>query len=328
MLPPNKLHSYVSHRFVLNGSSSNWYSFDCPFCPHGKGKNKMAIHFGYQFVKCWACEYSARAMQFIMDYENEDYTTVAKKIRESVDNGIKMEYLVNMNLPSEYALNPIEPPKGFLTIMEGKGSLTNRARDYLVGRGYDLELLDMKGFGYVKTKGPFGADYFGRVIVPFKRNGRFVYYVARDFMDRGDGARYLNPPVDSVQVGKGDLWYNEDAISMYDTVYITEGWGCAETMGDNAVSSQGWSLSKAQKGILNNGNCKHLVFLPDKGFYRKALETASEFLDTKKSVKVVNMDLWPGEGKDPNAIGKENILKMVKETEPLTFEDLILISIQ
>ena len=66
---------------------------------------------------------------------------------------------------------------------EGDVILGQRARTYLTSRGFDVEELDMLGFGYCDEKGPdFANDYFGYIIIPFKRRGSLFCFIGRDFI--------------------------------------------------------------------------------------------------------------------------------------------------
>ena len=110
----------------------------------------------------------------------------------------------------------VEMPKGYTPILEGEGILGKRARSYLTERGFDLTVLDRAGIGYCNEHGlvdkenDIDEDFFGYIIVPFKRNGLLVYYIGRDYI--GNFLRYKNPAVEKFNVGKGDLLFNEDAL--------------------------------------------------------------------------------------------------------------------
>ena len=84
-----------------------------------------------------------------------------------------------------------------------------------------------------------------------------MYYIGRDYF--GNFLRYKNPSKELVGAGKGDLLSNEDALNIYDTCYLMEGWSDAVTMGRAGVPSQGWSLSAIQKKVILTSTCEEFV---------------------------------------------------------------------
>lgn len=56
--------------FDMRKTSQNWWAFDNPFDLSGIGKRKMAVHFEYEYVKCWRTGYSERLLTFVSHYLN------------------------------------------------------------------------------------------------------------------------------------------------------------------------------------------------------------------------------------------------------------------
>lgn len=316
---PRKIKGYFNTNFDLMESSNGWSNMDCPFC--GK-EGKMAINFHYAHAKCWVCGYSEHAIKFISDYEGVDISTSKKKLKSSSSLNIH-----KLNKAHSKEVSSVDLPNGYKSISEASGTLSERARRYLIGRGFDIDQLDLMGFGFSDDS---ESDYFGCIIIPFKSHGKLVYYIGRDFL--GSYFRYINPSKENVGVGKGDVIFNSDSLDINSKVYITEGWSDALTMGFNGISSQGWSLSYTQVNRILNSSCDELVFLPDSGgdgrdsFYSKALNTALQFIDHKK-VKVLDLELL-NKGNDVNEIGKKNILKLEEGTDYLGFEDIVKIKLK
>jgi len=307
MSNPRKVKGYFTKNFDLAHSSNGWHSFNCPFC--GDDKNKMSIHFHYAYTKCWICGYSEHAVRFISEYEDVSIKSAKDKLKAS--GSLKLSPIK----ATVYKDSPqIHMPEGYKSISEVSGSLAERARKYLIGRGFDIDVLDTMGFGYCDNP---ESDYFGRIIIPFKQHGRLIYYIGRDFI--GNYLRYHNPPRDQIGIGKGDVLFNADALEIFDTVFVTEGWSDALTVGQNGISTQGWSLSPKQSEQILISSCDELVFAPDAGtdgsgesFYKKALHTAIKFIGHKK-IKVLNLNTFT-EGKDVNELGKEVIMDLYKRT--------------
>jgi DNA primase len=277
----------------------------------------MAVSFNWERVKCWKCGYNENILQFVMELEDVRYGRAKEIINNTAPSDFNLD--VFEELPNIRKFDTVQLPVGFNTILEGEGILGKRARNYMKARGYDLEKLDMMGFGYCnKHDEDYYLDFFGRIIVPFKADGRLVYYIGRTFMEGEE--RYKNPPTDTFGVGKGDLIFNEDAINIQKRCMVVEGWADALTLGDEGISTQGWSLSSTQKTKMLRGTCETYVFVPDKGFYLEAVKTALDFIEEKKVYVVETDNILPHypHKKDANELGLENILEELDKTPPLT----------
>lgn len=322
-ISPNKLHAYFTDNFNPKKTSQNWFAFKCPMCNELETRKKIAVNYHYAMVKCWICGYKETAIDFVADYEGIDY----KQARDLLNNYTASLVELDLEDNSTLEFSAIDLPEGYRSILEGSSAMAKRARKYLEGRGFDLLELDRMGLGYVDTDNPFlkeDENYFGYIIVLFKKRGKLVYYIGRDFI--GQFLRYKNPSKETFGIGKADLIFNEDAFSIYDTVFMFEGWSDAVTIGKDATATQGWSLSTTQKSIILRSQVSHIVMAPDKGvdnmgisFYDKAAKLAMELM-AHKDVTIVNMqDLE--DGKDVNAIGRIKFMEMYKNTPKLTMTE-------
>lgn len=289
---------------------------NCPFCDRGRDKGKFAVQFAYDMGKCWECNYRERLVQFIIDYEGVEY-----KQARAILNDQEESYLdfTIVDFKREVEKSNVLLPKGFIGLLDGEGVISDRARNTLLNRGFDLEALDMMGFGYCVEHGDnFETDYFGYIIIPFKKKGVLQYYIGRAFL--GQDPKYKNPGVGVFGVGKEELFYNEDALDLYDEVFLLEGAFDSICTGKNAIASLGWSLSPIQQSKILKSDIKRLIITPDKGYYKTAVKTAMTFID-EKEVVVINMDnVLPDqkEKKDVNEIGIELVLEEYGKTPVLT----------
>lgn len=316
MLNPRKLYTYFSDKFVLKKSTNGWFAFENPFDLDSKGKKKMAINFGYQWVKCWKTDWSGTATDFIMEYEEVDYFG-AKGIIDRYQPG-SIDILSINSVATSTLSTDIKMPFGYTPIMYGEGVLGKRARNYLEGRNFSLEVLDRMGIGYCnKPHDDEDQNYFGYIIIPFKVRGQLQYYIGRDYID--NFLRYKNPPKGVFGIGKADIVFNEDALSIYRRVFVLEGWTDALTIGKEAIATLGWSVSQVQKSKLISSNCDEIVFIPDVGKYKEAMKLASQFIDIKDKVKVLNVDELSPFGDDANEIGKEKIMDLYERTPYLSY---------
>ena len=204
----NKAHTYFSNNFVMSQSTKGWWMFSCPFCNELSDRKKCAVKFTWNLTKCWVCEWRGSIIDFVMEYENVDYTEAKSLVNNCKPSGIDLEVLEQFNRGN---VVDVELPKGYTSILEGTGILGIRARNYLKSRGFDLELLDRLGVGYCNEHGEvdkelgIDEDYFGYIIIPFKRRGLLSYFIARDFI--GNFLRCKNPPMEKFSYTKFLMYY-------------------------------------------------------------------------------------------------------------------------
>lgn len=295
-----RAYNYFKSNFDLHESSNGWYRLINPFTV--KSDTSMGVNFEYNTVKCHRTGYKVSIIKFISDYEGIIYTDVYKYL---MDNYEEIHYS-NVLIPIQ-TVEHIDLPE-YWEPLYADNSMSIRACNYLINRNIDIDIATRLGFG-VCTDG----DYFGYLIVPFKQDNVLKYYIGRNIL--GGTLRYKNPKKSLVGIGKSELFFNQDALKLYDTVYLLEGWSDAITLGDNGISSQGWSLSTNQKSILAKSNIKELIIVPDKGFYREAVLTAWDLYEISNfTISIVSLENFSN-GKDVNEIGKDLILKELQNRE-------------
>ena len=308
MIDREKVYTYMDKfHGPIEQSTNGWYSASCPIC--GK-KNKFAINFNYLTGKCWTGCFSGFLIDIIRIYHGSITYFEAKELIDSMEPSLlHIPAAVNRAAKSKIAL-----PRGYHSILEGDGNLAERAREYLIGRGFDLNYMDRIGVGYVTTQDPNPVnDYFGRIIIPFKREGILSYFIGRTFID--DYMRYKNPAKEVCGVGKADLLFNEEALYIEPKVYITEGWACAATIQRAGISQQGSTPGVIQRNMILKSPVKEVILVPDANYYMQGLTTAKYFMQYKK-VKVINLAYFEkaGIGKDVNEIGVENLIAQEAKT--------------
>lgn len=298
---PQKVYTYFSDNYVLSKRSpQGWHSMDCPFC--GKYK-KCAVHLEIQYVKCWSCGAACNVAEFVQEVEKCNYYEACQILNNCKSAAIDLEVL--SDIETTVVASDITLPDGWQSIADGTGMMGNRARAYLEQRGFDIDALDFKGFGYCnKHHSSYGTDaydinkdFYGYIIVPFKSQGRLQYYLGRDFMNQF--LRYKNPPADWAGVGKSDVIYNEEALYMHKTIFVVEGWSDAEMLGKRGTATLGWTMSRQQLNAYHKSKASKLIFIPDAGvdqatgqtYYQKAVQVAMGFLETEKKVYVVDLNV-------------------------------------
>jgi hypothetical protein len=312
MIDRDKLYAYFEKfHGPIEHSSNGWYQCTCPVC----GKHKLAVHFDYLIGKCWRGCYRNRFLLDIIQIYHDISYFETRELIDSMETGIiKIPQSIKRITKDIKLFLPI----GYKPILSGSTVLANRARNYLRGRGFDLNYLDRIGVGYCDELADNPKDnYFGYIIIPFKRHGILTYFIGRDFI--GNFERYKNPDKGKVGVGKGEVFFNEEAFLLQDKVYLTEGWACAATIGERGSSMQGSIWSVIQRNIVINSPIKELIIIPDAGFYANGLDMGYELFSVKgntKKIKVLNLTSCQKEGlgKDVNEIGKDIVFEVEKNT--------------
>lgn len=325
----SRLAGYMHDNFRLTKpSGKGWYGFDCPLCG---GIKKRAVHFQLGLTKCWTCDYRGSILSFIRHLNNWTYNE-AKRTISTYSPRMDLSFDDIVIEENTGRVSGVTLPTGWHSILDKNdySAVGIMARRELEKRGFDLEKLDEKGFGYCDehTKDK-NTDFYGYIIVPYKTYGVLSYYIGRDCM--GNYMRYKNPPADYVGVGKADVIYNQSALYLYGTVGITEGWADAETWGEDCTATAGWDVSDTQMEMYLRSPVKEFILFPDAGadsnghlFYHKAVRLADKFLGAGKKIRVVNLNVPQAlrAGKDINEIGRGIVAGLLKTTPYLTYRSM------
>lgn len=261
-------------------STNGWYIFNCPVCDAGRNKKKCAVHYGYNYVKCWECGLRCFLDYYLRTFEGMPWL----ESREFRGNSIPYR---------EFKSTDIELPEGFKLFYEDS-EIKSRLLRYIERRGFNEEFLESRGVGYC-SEGPL----VGYIVIPFIIKGRLRYWIGRDGLDRG-GMKYINPK--GVQQ---DVMYNETALDKYTEVHIAEGVFDAWTIGPNAISTLGWQVSDRILIRLIESRAERLIISADPGYGSQAFKLASKLKGKEVYIRV------SPEG-DANSLGFEKYHKLDK----------------
>jgi len=293
-----------------------YYHYPCSCCVEDLGRSGY-YHKETNTIKCYqsSCDYSSSwssVLEYIQFCENISYSEVGKVI-----NGFTPT--VGRVIDEEVIKRPkhCKLPKEFIPLDQGEGKLSEEAREYMRGRGFNIkELVRDYGIGYSKTSG----KYFRRIIFPFKDDtGKLVYYQARDATNRSD-YRWINPKEHEVPLGKSDVLYNEwNCCVLTGDVFVCEGIADDLTMIE-ATALQGKTLSINQLKKLCGFNCSAYYMLFDEGAWRDSIHAAYTLYQAAgKKVYAVNMDKG-----DANEMGRDYVLSrdMIEINERTYYDEL------
>lgn len=291
------MHQYFIQKLGAFDYRKGWMKSDCPYC--GKEK-KFGINLSQNRCNCFRCGEHPSPVNLIMYLENVDSFEEVHKILQSGDfEGYHFkEEKVELKEKKTFFL-----PEGFKSLTSGKSILARTARKYLKNRGFNIENLASKGWGYCNQ-----GKYLGYIIIPFKEHGQLVYFNARLYI--GDGPKYNNPEVDVTGLGKSFIIYNADALELYKTVYICEGAINAETIGENGIATGGKTIARYQVNRLIKSQVERFVILLDPDAKKEAIDLALKLCNFKK-VKVVYLP----EGTDCNDLGRRKVLEFVRKAK-------------
>lgn len=289
-------------------------TFACPFC----GREKLGVNPGSNFYHCFRCDSKGQLTDLIMEIENIYTYNELLKFLDGFKGGLYYStyngQIKERDKKEERTQENKILPDNFLLINQGTSELAKALRRYVKKRGFDIDKLSRKGWGYVTT-----GKYLGYLIMPYTKNHRVVYFNARNVM-APHGPRYLNPDNEDMENTKSTLLYNEEALDMYKSVYLCEGIINAETISDNrGICTAGKHLSKYQINLLIKKPVERIIICLDPDAMDKAFEIASMLIE-HKLVKVLSFP----DGKDINDIGRKEALRIAYSTSYLrSYNDIL-----
>jgi hypothetical protein len=242
-----------------------WYVIKCPLCHDYKERG------GFRFINetisyhCFNC--ASKAM-----YDNnrkflsEEMVRVleAFNIPNNEINIIRFQSLghtfTKKIKKSEFTQNPLYEipllPHFYKLTNDDSDTWSIIAREYLQ---YDRG-IDYKDYPFYLSKGgktKYDLQWTGRLIIPYYRHGRLIFYQGRDLIGTRKN-RYKNAILDKNSIilyGYDELFNNTAA-----PLFIVEGFFDAFVIGGIAIL--GNELNKSKIDIINQSK-RHKIYIPD-----------------------------------------------------------------
>lgn len=299
-----KLQSFFKKRWGMYDYRRGWLKGDCPSC----GEHKWGVNITLNRTNCFKCGYNGDPTDSVMDIENLTTRSEAVSYLRAYEGS--EDFYEEQYEPYELRSDIVLPP-GYKNIKRGTSLLAKSARALVKKRGFDINKVSRKGWGYC-TEG----KYFGYLIMPFHAEGKLLYFNARRIL--GSGPKFNNPEIEDFGIGKSMLIYNVDALELYDRIFIFEGLMNAETIGDHAIAMGGKKLSNYQINKLIKSKVEKFIICLDEDAYMEGIELALELVQFKK-VKIIKFP----PGKDANDIGKRATLKLVSSNNYLSYKEIL-----
>ena len=279
------------------------YAYTCPHCNHHKPK--LEINFDSHKNKanpwhCWACDVRGNLFIPLLRKANapQDKIEYAKTlVVDSSYNYVEKTYAA-LTLPSEFiSLSSVDSP-----------TLSMRhAQAYIKNRGVSNHDISQYNIGYCDE-----GLYKNMIILPtYDAEGSLNYFTARSF-EKDPFTKYRNPSVSR------DIIPNEYFINWNIPVILCEGIFDAIAIKRNAIPLLGKSIqSSLMKKLIVSAVDKIYIAL-DSDAIKQALRFCEKLMAEGKEIYLVDL-----QDKDPAELGFANFTKLIQNTFPLTYSQLL-----
>jgi hypothetical protein len=284
-------------------TARNNYAYHCPLCHHHKPKLEVNLtenREGKNPWHCWACDARGTTIYSLFKQLKtipEKFTELKSLVKTS--KSIKETQVVSsVVLPTEYiSLNNVDT----------SDIISRHALAYLKNRHVSKYDILKYNIGYCKD-----GLYKNMIIIPtYDMDGRLNYFTARSF-EKDPYIKYRNPSTSR------DIVPNEHLINWNVPVILCEGLFDAMAIKRNAIPLLGKNIqSSLMKKIVTSVVDKIYIAL-DRDAIKQALKFCERLMAEGKEVYLVDL-----QDKDPSEMGFENFTKLIQNTIPLTYYDLM-----
>lgn len=280
-------------------------AYHCPKCKHHKLKLEINLDQSspsFQSYQCWVCGFKGKKLITLFKKLEADYDKIdqLKLLAKSSPQDSTHEIVATkkITLPEEF-ISLINPP---LTNLSVKHALF-----YLKKRGITQEDIIKYNIGFCE----FGK-YANMIIIPsYDSKGNLNYFVTRSY-NKNSSLKTINPDIPRDIIGL-ELFINWDV-----PITLCEGMFDAITIKRNVIPLLGKTiLPNLMKKIITSSVQKIYIAL-DPDAIKQALNFCELLMNEGKEVYLVNLD-----EKDPNDMGFTNFTKLIQNTLPLTFSNLL-----
>jgi len=285
------------------------YAFKCPNgCKADKYKLEININTNESGENPWSCWICGEEKNF----KGKKIRNLVKKLNLDQRYLDKLKTLIKPSKSQEYftkseILQLPEEFKKFDTTLEAK-----QAMRYLKRRGISKYDIERYNIGYCSS-----GQYSGRVIVPsYDEENNLNYYVGRSYFE--DESNKIKAPSTSKDIIGFELFINWNL-----PIIICEGAFDAISIRRNVVPLFGKTISNSLFKKLVNNKVRDIYLILDQDAIKNAIKYAEKLMNYNKNVYLVELS-----GKDPNLLGFEKINKLINETKPLKFSDLMILKMK
>ena len=287
-------------------TSSDNHSFYCPNCKHNK--RKLEINIVNQKWQCWVCGKKD-------GFRGSNIRQLLKRIGVNEFVYPELKYILPEK-PGQVLENNTKKvvlPEEFISLanFETKdihlGAQARQANQFLEGRGINYSHIVSYNIGFCPN-----GKYANRIIIPsYNGIGELNYFEARTFVEFA--RKYDKPPVSRNIIGM------EYQINWSAPIILVEGVFDAMTVRRNTIPLLGKTISQELMKKLSTGDVTKIYIALDNDAKKEAVQHCTTLMNMGKEVYFVDMSF----GKDFNEIGFEASLKILENTKPLNFSELI-----
>ena len=278
-------------------------AYTCPHCQHHKPK--LEINFtenkkGHNPWHCWVCDKRGKSIIPLLRKANAspDKIDYALTLVKDVNYSYNDVAVATLTLPDEFiSLNNADIP-----------NITMRhAQAYLKKRNISKHDILQYNIGYCES-----GLYKNMLVIPtYNVEGKLNYFTARSF-EKEPYIKYRNPQISR------DIIPNEHFINWNIPIILCEGLFDAIAIKRNAIPLLGKSMqSNLMKKIVTSVVDKIYIAL-DKDAIKQSLRFCEKLMAEGKEVYLVDL-----QDKDPSEMGFENFTKLIQNTFPLTYSQLL-----
>ena len=284
-------------------TARNNYAYHCPFCNHSKPKLEVNLtenREGKNPWHCWAC-----------DIRGTSIYSLFKQIKVAPEKLQELSSLVktSKSISETRVVSSVVLPPEFIALdnVDSSDLMARHALVYLKNRHVSKHDILKYNIGYCKE-----GDYKNMIIMPtFDANGKLNYFTARSF-EKNPYIKYKNPSASR------DIIPNEHLINWNIPIILCEGIFDAMAIKRNAIPLLGKNIqTNLMKKIVTSLVDKIYIAL-DRDAMKQALRFCEMLLAEGKEVYLVDL-----QDKDPSEMGFKNFTKLIQNTVPLTYYDLM-----
>ena len=270
----------------------------CPFCNHYK--RKLEINLSGGNWHCWVCESRGKSyISFLRKikahrkYIEQCYTITGTKPRRRQKKEEKETYVT---LPAEFI--PLWIPS--------TRSKYAHALNYLKNRKVTPYDILRYNIGYCED-----GDYRNRIVIPsYDSKGQLNFFTSRAFYD-------VPNPHKGPSVPKNFVGF-ECFINWMHPVTVVEGAFDAIAIRKNAIPLFGKVFPDKLMERLVENHVGRVNMVLDNDAIKTAIRHTEELKKYGITVHLVRLD-----GKDPSKLGFDKINELIRESQPMTFRDLV-----
>lgn len=287
------MHNLIEKYVALPSSNSiGWHNVVCPVCNDYKVRGGFNITEDRITYHCFNCGLKASYFKDSGITDTMKQVLISFHVPLTEIQKLKLKSFGKTPQPHKKEViiedNPIcelELPKSFYHIKQNSDPWSEVAFDYLE---HDRGITDDTNFFLSKgNTTPFEKLWYGRLIIPYYREGKLVYYQGRSLTD--NNRRYIN----STTNANTTILYNYDELykNNEDPLFIVEGFFDAYHI--KGIAINGNELTEKKINIINKSK-RQKIYVPDR--YGNGKKAALNALDAGWDISLPDI----GECKDIN----------------------------